>query len=58
MNKAELIKLLEPLPDEAPVAVLLSDGRLDYATSAWVAPLLDDDGNTSEDAGTLIIAPN
>lgn len=58
MTKAELIQLLLPLPDEAPIAILLSDGRLDYATGAWVAPHLDDDGHQSEDAGTVIIAGN
>lgn len=58
MNKAELMKVIGPLPDDSPVAILLADGTLDYATSARVVPDLDDDGDPNPDAGTIVIDGN
>jgi len=51
MNFGEL-KAIENLTDETPVAILLSDGTLDYAVGAWL------DENPGEDGKTLVLTGN
>lgn len=59
MTWKELKEMCKDCGDEDPVAVLRSDGTLDYACDAWIqtstpAPGMD----PSEDDGAIVIVPN
>lgn len=36
MNLKEFRELTKDLPEETPIAMLLSDGELDYNTTGWI----------------------
>jgi hypothetical protein len=46
MTIKELKELISNIPDETDVAILLSDGNLDYAVSGWISETSEDQPQT------------